>query len=286
MDSYRLELENLSDAIRGEAELLLGREDALGTGEGARGAAPLCDERRAGLAVTAGACFQYFPRALAWGGRMSAHAVPAPTGPTFTIRGRPYPVLLPKLSDPRLHLAAVIISLQIIGQVGFHFDLSIAQILLAIGTCAVLEVAIAMRSAARHPVAGERNADRQRRRVRPARARHGARRLVEPASGWWIYVGTAAVVAALEARDPVARRAHLQPVEHRSRPLLPPARPHPRAPLDFWWGPMSAWLVLALAIIVAGGFLILWRLKLLRVAIGFWITFAVAIGVLALSGTR
>jgi predicted dehydrogenase len=29
-DSYRLELENLSDAIRGEAGLLLGREDALG----------------------------------------------------------------------------------------------------------------------------------------------------------------------------------------------------------------------------------------------------------------
>jgi predicted dehydrogenase len=30
VDSYRLELENLSDAIRGEGELLLGREDALG----------------------------------------------------------------------------------------------------------------------------------------------------------------------------------------------------------------------------------------------------------------
>ena len=29
-DSYRLEFENVSDAIRGEAELLLGREDALG----------------------------------------------------------------------------------------------------------------------------------------------------------------------------------------------------------------------------------------------------------------
>ncbi|HET8894346.1 MAG TPA: Gfo/Idh/MocA family oxidoreductase [Gaiellaceae bacterium] len=29
-DSYRLELENLSDAIRGEGELLLGRDDALG----------------------------------------------------------------------------------------------------------------------------------------------------------------------------------------------------------------------------------------------------------------
>ena len=29
-DSYRLELENMSDAIRGEAELLLGRDDAMG----------------------------------------------------------------------------------------------------------------------------------------------------------------------------------------------------------------------------------------------------------------
>jgi predicted dehydrogenase len=29
-DSYQLELENLSDAIRGEAPLLLGREDAVG----------------------------------------------------------------------------------------------------------------------------------------------------------------------------------------------------------------------------------------------------------------
>ena len=28
LDSYRLELENMSDAIRGEGELLLGRDDA------------------------------------------------------------------------------------------------------------------------------------------------------------------------------------------------------------------------------------------------------------------
>ncbi len=47
---------------------------------------------------------------------------------------------------------------------------------------------------------------------------------------------------------------------------------------------MSVWLALALAIIVAGGFAILRRLKLLRVALGFWVTFAAAIGVLALAG--
>ena len=74
---------------------------------------------------------------------MAAHAVTAPGGPSLTIRGRAYPVLLPKLRDPRLHLAAVIFSLQILGQVAFDFSVSIAQILISLATCAVLEVGIA-----------------------------------------------------------------------------------------------------------------------------------------------
>ena len=47
---------------------------------------------------------------------------------------------------------------------------------------------------------------------------------------------------------------------------------------------MSAWLVLALVVIVSGGFAILRRLHLLRVALGFWASFAVGIGILALAG--
>ena len=58
------------------------------------------------------------------------------------IRGTTYPVVLPKLRDPRLHLAATITSLQVLGQVAFHFRLSISQILLALGTCAVIEIAL------------------------------------------------------------------------------------------------------------------------------------------------
>ena len=102
--------------------------------------------------------------------------------------------------------------------------------------------------------------------------------------GWWIYVGTAAV--SLLSKYVIRWRG-----EHIFNPsniglvlcflLLGRTR---AAPLDFWWGPMSAWLVVALAVIVAGGFLILRRLKLLRVALGFWVSFAVAIGVLALAG--
>jgi Na+-translocating ferredoxin:NAD+ oxidoreductase RnfD subunit len=214
---------------------------------------------------------------------MSAHAAPAPTGPSFTIRGRPYPVLLPKLRDPRLHLAAVIISLQIIGQVGFHFDLSIAQILLAIGTAAVLEIAIAMRS--QHvlmwPASATLTGNGVAFVLRVPGTVHGDWWSLK---GWWIYVGTSAV--SLLSKHVIRWRG-----EHIFNPsniglvlcflLLGRTR---AAPLDFWWGPMSAWLALALAIIVAGGFLILSRLKLLRVAIGFWITFAIVMGILALAG--
>src|ERR1043166_6084399 len=71
-------------------------------------------------------------------------SAPAVAGrPVLTIRGTNYPVLLPTVRDPRLHLAAVIITLQVLGQAAFAFTLSIAQILIASGTCAVLEVGIA-----------------------------------------------------------------------------------------------------------------------------------------------
>src|SRR5256885_5914680 len=76
---------------------------------------------------------------------MSAPALAAANPPTLRIRGTRYPVLLPTLRDPRLHLAAVIVSLQVLGQVAFEFRLSIAQILVSLLTCALLEVGIAFR---------------------------------------------------------------------------------------------------------------------------------------------
>src|SRR5258707_7804121 len=74
---------------------------------------------------------------------MSARSATVGSDRTVAIRGTDYPMLLPKLSDPRLHLAAVIVSLQVLGQVAFDFKLSIAQILVSLVTCAVLEVGIA-----------------------------------------------------------------------------------------------------------------------------------------------
>ena len=214
---------------------------------------------------------------------MSAHAAQAPSGPTFVIRGTPYPVVLPKLRDPRLHLAATITSLQVIGQVGFHFEVSIAQILLALGTSAVLEVLIAMRAqrVILWPASAMLTGNGVAFVLRVPGTAHGDWWSLR---GWWIFVGTAAI--SLLSKHIVRWRG-----EHIFNPsniglvvcFLALGRSR-AAPLDFWWGPTSLWLALALAIIVAGGFAILGRLQLLRVALGFWISFAAAIGVLALAG--
>ena len=158
---------------------------------------------------------------------MAAHAATAPGGPSLTIRGRPYPVLLPKVRDPRLHLAAVITSLQILGQVAFHFSVSISQILISLVTARGAGGRHRGVAAARPALAGERAHHRQQRRVHPPRARDAPRRLVEPERLVDLR-GHGRGLAALEARDPGRRPAHLQPVELRPRPLLPPARAGPR----------------------------------------------------------
>src|SRR4051812_39976781 len=205
---------------------------------------------------------------------MSAHAAPVPRGRTLVIRGTAYPVLLPRPSDPRLHLAAVITSLQVLGQVAFDFRLSIAQILLSVATCAVLEVAITARKqrVLMWPASALLTGNGVAFILRVPGTEHGDWWSLH---GWWIYVATAAV--SLLSKHVIRWRGN-----HIFNPsnfglvlcflILGRGRVEP---LDFWWGPMSWWMALALAIIVAGGFAILMRLKLLPIALWFWASFAV-----------
>ena len=67
------------------------------------------------------------------------------TARTLTLGGATYPLVLPNIRDPRLHVAAVIITIHVLGQVALGFRVSVPQILAAILTCAVLEVAITFR---------------------------------------------------------------------------------------------------------------------------------------------
>src|SRR5437763_11147527 len=192
------------------------------------------------------------------------------------IRGTTYPVVLPKLSDPRLHLAATITSLQVLGQVAFHFRLSIAQILISLATCAAIEVAITFRTkrVIMWPASALLTANGVAFILRVPGMPHGDWWSLRD---WWLYAAVAG--GSLLSKHVIKWRG-----EHIFNPsniglvacFLLLGRAHAE-PLDFWWGPRSWWMALALAIIVTGGFAILSRLRLLRVALSFWAAFAASV---------
>ncbi|MGH3848682.1 MAG: hypothetical protein ACRDRT_03085 [Pseudonocardiaceae bacterium] len=62
--------------------------------------------------------------------------------PHVTLGQHRIPIILPRLADARLKLSAVIITLQVLGQAVLNFKVSIAQILVTIGFCAVIDTGI------------------------------------------------------------------------------------------------------------------------------------------------
>jgi hypothetical protein len=212
-------------------------------------------------------------------------SVPAalPHSRGVAIGGTRYPLVLPSVRDPRLHLAAVIVSLQVLGQVAFDFRLSIAQILISVGTCALLEIAIVFRQ--QHmlvwPASALLTGNGVAFILRVPGTEHGD---WWSTNGWWIIAGTAAV-SLLSKYVIRFRGAHVFNPSNFGLVLcfllLGPGRADP---LDFWWGPLSPALALALAIIVVGGFLILSRLGLLVMAVSFWLVFVGAVALVAATG--
>src|SRR4029078_6544601 len=101
-------------------------------------------------------------------------------------------IVLPKARDPRLHLAATIISLQILGQVAFDFRLPTARILISLRTCPILEIAITMRQ--QHvlmwPASALLTGNGVAFILRVPGTEHGDWWSLR---GWWVFAGTAAV---------------------------------------------------------------------------------------------
>ena len=50
--------------------------------------------------------------------------------------------------------------------------------------------------------------------------------------------------------------------------------PGPTEPLDLWWAPLDRWMALTYAILIIGGLVIAWELRLLALEIGFLLGFA------------
>ena len=82
--------------------------------------------------------------------------------------------------------------------------------------------------------------------------------------GWWIYVGTSAVSLLSKHLIQIKGRHIFNPSNFGLVLCFLVLGSSRAEPLDFWWGPMSPWLLLAFAIIIGGALAILTRLKLLR----------------------
>ena len=204
------------------------------------------------------------------------------TGRGVTIRGVRYPVVLPKIRDSRLHVAAVVITIHTLGQVGLHFRVTVPQILSAILTTFVLGVAMTFR--------------KDKAFVWPASAMltGSGIALILRVPGtpdnhwsfhaWWLFSGVAAF--SLLTKEVIRYRgSHLFNPSNLGLVITFLVLGSTRAePLDFWWAPLNGWMLAAYAVIFIGGSLITARLRLLATAVTFWLTFGVGLALIGSSG--
>ena len=204
------------------------------------------------------------------------------TARTLTIGRGTYPLVLPSIRDPRLHVAAVVLTVHVLGQVGLGFWVSVPQIVAAIGTCFILEVAITF--------------GQTRQLVWPASAMLTGSavalimRVVGTPPGdhwstyaWYVFAGVAGL-SLLSKYVIRYRGSHIFNPANIGLVVAFVALGSTRVePLDFWWAPLNPWMLAAYAVIAIGGLLITRRLHLLLLAATFWVTLSAGVGVLAAS---
>lgn len=202
---------------------------------------------------------------------------------SLTFGGNVYPVRLPNPRDPRLHLAATIISIQVLGQVALGFEISIAQILVCLLTCAVIEVAIGMRTeqVIAWPASAMLTGNGVALVLRYNGTEHGDWWSLE---GWYVFAATSAFAL-------LSKYA----LTFRGRPLINPSNLGLVVcflilgtgivnPLDFWWAPWSPGLAIVYAVLLAGALVVTRRLGLLSMSLAFWATFSTGMALLAATG--
>jgi Na+-transporting NADH:ubiquinone oxidoreductase subunit NqrB len=192
-------------------------------------------------------------------------------------------VVFPSLRDPRLKLSVVIIALQVLGQTSLGFKLSIAQILVTVGACAIVDVAVTLHR--QHVLAWPASALLTGNSVafilRASGTRHG---------DWWTLHGIqyfllAALLSLLSKYLIQVGGRHLfNPSNVGLVWTLLIIGPVHVFPQYLWWGPIGVPVVLALVVIVAGAIWILRSVRMFGMAISFLVTLAALVGIFALSG--
>ena len=192
-------------------------------------------------------------------------------------------VVWPTRSDPSLKLSVVITTLQVLGQVALDFKLSIAQILVSIGVCALIELAIIFRrdGVIAWPASGILTGNSVAFILRASGTRHG---------DWWSMHGIEYFV--LAAVLSMAVKVLLRPG---GRHLFNPSNVgivwalvllgHTRVfAQPLWWGPFRLDVITAYAVIVLGGFWILRATRMMGMALSFLLPFWTLVAVWAAGG--
>ena len=187
--------------------------------------------------------------------------------------GREYSVILPSIRDPRMHVAAVLVTLQVLGQTVLGFRLSVAQILICLATGALIEFVVAFfkDSAIMWPASGLLTGNSTAFILRTPGTLHGQ---WWSTHGIWIFVGVVAVSMASKYL-----------IRWRGRHIFNPSNlglviafvalgPKLTEPQDLWWIPPGPWLIVTYAVLIVGGLLIAWELRLLGLELAFMASFA------------
>ena len=187
--------------------------------------------------------------------------------------GRDYTVILPSIRDPRMHVAAVLVTLQVLGQTVLGFRLSVAQILICLATGALIEFIVAFfkDSAIMWPASGLLTGNSAAFILRTPGTLHGQWWSLH---GIWIFVGVVAISMASKYL-----------IRWRGRHIFNPSNlglvlaftilgPKLTEPQDLWWIPPGPWLIVTYAVLVGGGLLIAWELRLLGLEMAFMAGFA------------
>src|SRR6202140_5079216 len=210
-------------------------------------------------------------------------SVPEGTGPsaagrnrprTVHIRGREYPVILPSIRDARLHFAAVLLPLQVLGQTVLGFRLSIAQILVCLAVGAFIEFGVAFFKdhLILWPASGLLTGNSTAFILRVPGTLHGQ---------WWsthgieIFIGVVALGMATKYLIRWKGRHIFNPSNVALVAAFIALGPSRTEPLDLWWIPMGPWMIVTYAILIGGGVFIGWRLGLLGLEIAFMASFAI-----------
>ena len=193
---------------------------------------------------------------------------------TARLFGREYVVVLPSIRDPRLHVAAVLLTLQVLGQTVLGFRLSVAQILACLITGALIEFVVAFfkDKAILWPASGLLTGNSTAFILRVPGTLHGQ---------WWsthgieIFIGVVALGMATKYLIRWRGRHIFNPSNVALVAAFIALGPQHTEPLDLWWIPMGKWMIVTYAILIGGGLLIAWELKLLGLVAGFLVGFAV-----------